>query len=84
MGRSFLLRDRELASSDIFLGRVGVLSGGMEVVECLSKNGIRFRPLLGGVSFGFVHRCFRLYTGTFCSVVSLLPVFVRLVQRLDF
>jgi hypothetical protein len=56
MGRSFLLRDRELASSDIFLGRVGVLSGGMEVVECLSKNEIRFRPLLGGVSFVFVHR----------------------------
>jgi hypothetical protein len=55
--RPLLIRDRELTSSDIFLDRVGVFSGGMEVVECLFKNGIRFRPLLGSVSFGFVHRC---------------------------
>jgi hypothetical protein len=40
-------------SSDIFLGRVGVLSGGLEVVECPFKNGIRSEPLLGDVSFWF-------------------------------
>ncbi|MCI91588.1 hypothetical protein A2U01_0112882, partial [Trifolium medium] len=33
-------------SSDIFMGRVDVFYGGLEAVECLSKNEIRSRPLL--------------------------------------
>jgi hypothetical protein len=55
MSRSLLIRDRELTSSDIFLGRVVVFSGGLDDVECLPKNGIGYRPLLDG--FGFVHWC---------------------------
>ncbi|MCI60673.1 hypothetical protein A2U01_0081929, partial [Trifolium medium] len=50
--RSLLIRDRELVSSDISMGRVAVLSGGLGAEECLSKNEIRNRPLLGGVCFG--------------------------------
>ncbi|KAK2357402.1 hypothetical protein QL285_094671 [Trifolium repens] len=84
MGRSLLVRDRELESSGILLGRVGVFSGGLEAVECLSKNEIRSGPLLDGVSFGFVHRCSAYIRSTFCYVVPLLPVSVRLVQRLGF
>jgi hypothetical protein len=41
MGRSPLIRDRELVSSGIFLSGVDVFSGGMEAVKCLSKNEIR-------------------------------------------
>jgi hypothetical protein len=62
------------------LNWAGVFSGGMEVVKCLSENEIRFRSLLGGVSFGFVHWC-SAYIRHLCYVVSLLPVSVRLVQR---
>jgi hypothetical protein len=36
-----LIRDRELVFSSVFRGRVGVLSGGLEVEKCLSKNEIR-------------------------------------------
>jgi hypothetical protein len=36
-----LIRDRELASSDLFLGRISVFHGGLEAVKCLSKNEIR-------------------------------------------
>ncbi|MCI38060.1 hypothetical protein A2U01_0059288, partial [Trifolium medium] len=39
-------------SGDIFSGRVDVCSGGMEAEGCLSKNGIRSRPLLGSICFG--------------------------------
>jgi hypothetical protein len=39
-------------SSDIFLGQVDVFSGGLKAKECFSNNGIRSRPLLGGVCFG--------------------------------
>ncbi|MCI60141.1 hypothetical protein A2U01_0081396, partial [Trifolium medium] len=46
MGRSLLIRDRKLASSGISMGRVVVFSGGLEVEESLSKNGIRSGPLL--------------------------------------
>jgi hypothetical protein len=35
------------------LGWVGVFSGGLEVVECPSKNRIRSEPLFGDVSFWF-------------------------------
>jgi hypothetical protein len=57
MGRSLLIRDRELASGGIFLGWVGVFSDGLEVVECLSKYEIISMSLLGSVSFCYVHWC---------------------------
>ncbi|MCI66955.1 hypothetical protein A2U01_0088213, partial [Trifolium medium] len=41
MGRSLLIRVRELVSSGIFMGRVDAFSGGLEADECLSNNGIR-------------------------------------------
>jgi hypothetical protein len=50
MGRSLLIRDRELVSSGVFMGRVDVFSCGLEA-ECLSENGIRSEPLLGGFCF---------------------------------
>ncbi|PNX68574.1 hypothetical protein L195_g056245 [Trifolium pratense] len=34
MGRSLLIRDRELESSSIFIGCVDVVFGGLETVEC--------------------------------------------------
>ncbi|MCH86766.1 hypothetical protein A2U01_0007626, partial [Trifolium medium] len=43
---------RELVSSDMSMGQVVVLSGGLKAKEFISKNGIRNRPLLGGVGFG--------------------------------
>jgi hypothetical protein len=53
MGRSLLIRNRELKSSGISSGRIDVCSGGLEAEECLSKNGIRSEPLfLNGVCFG--------------------------------
>ncbi|PNX67230.1 hypothetical protein L195_g055517 [Trifolium pratense] len=36
-----LIRDRGLVSSGISMGQVDVLSGGLEAMECPSKNGIR-------------------------------------------
>jgi hypothetical protein len=46
------------------MGRVDVLSGGLEADECLFKNEIRSGPLLGGVFL-----IFRLYTTPlFCSL----------------
>ncbi|MCI47095.1 hypothetical protein A2U01_0068336, partial [Trifolium medium] len=41
MGRSLLIRERELESHGISMGRVGVFFGGLEAEECLSKNGFR-------------------------------------------
>jgi hypothetical protein len=38
-------------SSGVFMGRVDVFSRGLEDVECLSKNEIISRSLLGGVCF---------------------------------
>ncbi|KAK2394407.1 hypothetical protein QL285_056243 [Trifolium repens] len=54
MGRSLLIRDRELVSTDIFMGWVlGLLfSGSLEADERLSKYEIRSRPHLGGIGFG--------------------------------
>jgi hypothetical protein len=52
-------------------------------MECHSKYEIRIWHLLGGVSFGFVHWC-SAYIRHLCYVVSLLPVSVRLVQRLSY
>jgi hypothetical protein len=52
MGQSLLIRDRELVLTDVFMGRVDVFSGDLKVVECLSMNEIRSRPLLGGVCLG--------------------------------
>jgi hypothetical protein len=50
MGRSFFIRDRELAFSDMFLGWVdGFWWSGAN--ECSSKNEIRSEPLLGYVCF---------------------------------
>ncbi|MCI91709.1 hypothetical protein A2U01_0113003, partial [Trifolium medium] len=46
MGRSLLIRDRELESRGIFMGRVDGFFGGLEAEECHSKNGIRSEPLL--------------------------------------
>ncbi|MCI36800.1 hypothetical protein A2U01_0058023, partial [Trifolium medium] len=45
MDQSLLIRDRELASGGIFMGRVDVFSGGLEATECPSKNEIRIGPL---------------------------------------
>jgi hypothetical protein len=70
-------------SSCIFLGRVGVFTGGLEAVGCISKNGIRSGPLLGSVGFGFVH-WYSAYIRHHCSVVLFYPVSVRLVRRLGF
>jgi hypothetical protein len=67
MGRSLLIRDRELVSSGISMGWICVICGGLKADECLSKNEIRNRPLLGGVGFGF-SLMFHLYTASlFCS-----------------
>jgi hypothetical protein len=55
-------------SSCIFLGRVGVFTGGLEAVGGISKNGIRSGPLLGSVGFGFVH-WYSAYIRHHCSVV---------------
>ncbi|MCI56729.1 hypothetical protein A2U01_0077980, partial [Trifolium medium] len=41
MGRSLLIRDRELVSSANFMGWVGVFSGGLEAKGCLSDYLIR-------------------------------------------
>ncbi|MCH80590.1 hypothetical protein A2U01_0001360, partial [Trifolium medium] len=41
MGRSLLIRDRELVSSGNFIGRVGVFSGALKAEGCLSDYGIR-------------------------------------------
>jgi hypothetical protein len=40
MSRSLLIRGRELESSYIFSGWVGVWYGGLEADECFSKNEI--------------------------------------------
>ncbi|MCI68547.1 hypothetical protein A2U01_0089808, partial [Trifolium medium] len=47
MGRSLLIRDWKLVSSDISMGQIDVLSGGLKADECPSKNEIRSEPLLG-------------------------------------
>jgi hypothetical protein len=52
MSRSLLIRGRELESSYIFSGWVGVWYGGLEADECFSKNEIISWPLLGCVYFG--------------------------------
>ncbi|MCI62800.1 hypothetical protein A2U01_0084057, partial [Trifolium medium] len=52
MGRSFLIRDRELVSSDFSMDQIDVFSGSLEADECLYKNEIRNGPLLSGVCFG--------------------------------
>jgi hypothetical protein len=80
MGRSLMIRDRELVSSDIFMGRV-VFSDNLKTMECLSKNGIRSRPLLGGVCFGIFIGVPRIY-GAFVYVTSLLRVSVVLCEYL--
>ncbi|MCI25827.1 hypothetical protein A2U01_0047018, partial [Trifolium medium] len=46
MGRSLLIRDRELESSGVSMGQVDVCFGGLKAKECLSKNEIRSVPLL--------------------------------------
>jgi hypothetical protein len=83
MGRSLLIRDRELESTGIFMGQVDVFSGGLEVEECLSNNGIITGPLLDCVCFGFFYWC-SAYIQHICFVAHLLPVSVHLVQRLVF
>jgi hypothetical protein len=83
MGRSLLIRDRELESSDILLGRVGVFSGSLEAVECPFKNEIRSGPLLDVlvlVLYLGVPPIYRHFL--FCSFF--LSVSIRLVQRLCF
>jgi hypothetical protein len=44
MGRSFFIRDRELVSSDVFMGQIDVFFGSVEVGECHSKNEIKSGP----------------------------------------
>jgi hypothetical protein len=69
MGRLLLIRDLELESSDISMGRVDGLwwfGGGR---GGSSKNGIRSQPLLGYV-------CFLFFIG-----VPPSPVSARLAQR---
>ncbi|KAK2441116.1 hypothetical protein QL285_012448 [Trifolium repens] len=80
MDRSLLIRDRELASRDIFLGWVGVFSCSLEADECFSKNEIRVEPLLDSVCFCIFHWC-SVYIRHLRLVVSLLPIFVLLVRR---
>jgi hypothetical protein len=41
MGRLILIRDRKLESTDIFVGQVDVLFGGLEAEECPSKYEIK-------------------------------------------
>jgi hypothetical protein len=41
MGRSLLIRDRELESSDVFMGQVDVISGSLAIVKGLSMYEIR-------------------------------------------
>jgi hypothetical protein len=66
MGRSLLIRERELEASGIFMGQVDGLwwSGdcGMS-----SKNAIRSVLLLGQVCFWLYLLVFRLYTAPYCS-----------------
>jgi hypothetical protein len=47
MGRSLLIRDRKLVSSNCFMGRVDVVFSGLEAERRLSKNGIRSGSLSG-------------------------------------
>jgi hypothetical protein len=77
MGRSLLIRDRELVSSGVLMGRVDVVFGSLIADERLSKNGIRSGPLLGGVCFG-MSLVFRIYTAPL-FVAPLSPVSIRLV-----
>jgi hypothetical protein len=67
MGQALLIQVQKLVSNDVCMGWVDVFSGGLEDEECLSKNEISSRPLLGGVCFG-ISLMFRLYrTHLFCS-----------------
>jgi hypothetical protein len=83
MGRSLLIRDRELEFSDIFMGRADVFAGGMTAEECLSKNEIRNKLPLGGVCFGIFMDVPHIY-GQFVFVAPLSPAFVHLIQRFCF
>jgi hypothetical protein len=85
MGRSFLIRDRELLSScGNLLGRVGDCSGSLKSVWRLSgfatRRGISSKGCF--VLGFFVFWVFRLYT-TPLFVTLFLSVSVRLVQRPD-
>jgi hypothetical protein len=42
MDQLLFIRDRKLVSSDIFMDRVDVFSGGLKVKECISKNDVRY------------------------------------------
>jgi hypothetical protein len=61
IGRTLLIRVRGLVSSSVFMGRIDVFFGGLKADECLSKNEIRIRPLLGGYVMVF-SLVFNLYT----------------------
>jgi hypothetical protein len=65
------------------MGWVDVFSSGLIVDECLSKNDIRSRPLLGGVLFSIYIRCYA-YILPLYFVASHLQIFIRLVQRFDY
>jgi hypothetical protein len=52
VSRQFLIRDQELVSSGISMGRIDVLSGDLEADECLSKNELRSVHLIDDVCFG--------------------------------
>jgi hypothetical protein len=54
----------------------------MKTEECLSKNEIRSRSVLGSLNFVF-SSMFRLYTAPLV-VASLLSISARLEQRFDF
>jgi hypothetical protein len=49
MGRTLLLQNRELLSSNNSLGYVDIFSGGLEPKVCLPDYAIRRSPRFGGI-----------------------------------
>jgi hypothetical protein len=60
VGRTLLIRVRQLVFSGISTGWIGVFSGGMIADEGLSKNEIR-SSLIGGVCFGIFNGVLLIY-----------------------
>jgi hypothetical protein len=73
MGRSILIRDRELVSSNYFIGWVDKFSG-LEVERCLSKNEIKSESLLIVFIFFFFFDNPLIYGVVVCSNTRLLII----------
>jgi hypothetical protein len=67
MGRTLLIRVRKLVSSGVSTGWICVFSSGQITEECLSKNDIRSRLILGGVCFSIFMGVPLIYDALFCS-----------------